>query len=253
MIIPRSLEKIILEKLSSSHKGIVIYGARQVGKTTLVQTILSNLNLKTLSLTGDEPQRVKIFSSNDLNKLKSIVSGYELIFLDEAQLIPNVGTSLKLLLDNLPNLKIIVTGSSSFDLANKINEPLTGRVWNYHLYPIATNELSTIYNQFELNSLLENQLIFGSYPEIYSQPNSNLKKEYLGNLSNSYLYKDLLSLADIKNSNKIRDLLKLLAFQIGSEVSLVELSNTLGISKDTVSRYLDLLEKAFINTPLSGL
>ena len=110
MIIPRSLEKIILEKLSSSHKGIVIYGARQVGKTTLVQTILSNLNLKTLSLTGDEPQRVKIFSSNDLNKLKSIVSGYELIFLDEAQLIPNVGTSLKLLLDNLPNLKIIVTG-----------------------------------------------------------------------------------------------------------------------------------------------
>ncbi len=155
-------------------------------------------------------------------------------------------------MDNLPELKIIVTGSSSFDLANKISEPLTGRIWNYHLYPIATVELSTIYNNFELDSLLENQLIFGSYPDIFSQNNNQLKKEYLENLSNSYLYKDLLNIADIRNSNKIRDILKLLAFQIGSEVSLTELGNSLDINKDTVNRYLDLLEKAFIITPLSG-
>lgn len=155
-------------------------------------------------------------------------------------------------LDRIPTVKVLVTGSSSLDLASKISEPLTGRTWNYYLYPISYSELSTQNNPIELSNLLEERLIYGSYPEIFSITGENQKKEYLENLTNAYLYRDLVEFGGIKNSPKIRDLLKLLAFQIGSEVSLTELGTTLGMGKDTVSRYINLLERSFVVFRLSG-
>lgn len=252
MIINRSLLPIILDKLKLSDKGVVIYGARQIGKTTLVETVINKLNLKTLTINADQSKYLDIFSSRSLQKISSLVAGYKLLFIDEAQRIPEIGLNLKIIIDNLPDLKLIVTGSSSLDLASKISEPLTGRTWTYKLYPISFLELNQESNQVELDSQLESRLIFGSYPEIFSLKGDRLKREYLQNLSDAYLYKDLLEIGGLKNSSKIRDLLKLVAFQVGSQVSLSELGSNLNISKDTVSRYLDYLEKSFIIFKLKG-
>jgi len=252
MYIPRYLTASILEKLTSSKKGIVIYGARQVGKTTLVNEIIKKLNLQTLIINGDQSRYIDILTSRDLVKIQSLVSGYEMLFVDEAQRIAEIGINLKIILDNLPNLKVIVTGSSSLDLASKISEPLTGRVWSYHLYPVSFLELSGFKNRAELDDNLEERLVYGSYPEIFSYKSLFQKRDYLQNISDAYLYRDLIEFGDIKNFSKIRDLLKLLAFQIGSEVSLTELGTMLSMSKDTVSRYIDLLEKSFIVFRLGG-
>ena len=253
MLIPRSILPIIIDKIKSSNKGIVIYGARQVGKTTLVNEIVKKLRLKTLVINGDQTNFIDTLSSRDLNKIKSLLGGYDLLFVDEAQRIPEIGIALKIIIDNIPSIKILVTGSSSLDLASKISEPLTGRIWTYHLYPISFLELSTKYNKTELDSFLEERLIYGGYPELFSIIGEFQKKEYLQILSDAYLYKDLIEFGDIKNSSKIRDLLKLLAFQIGSQVSLTELGNSLGMSKDTVAKYIDLLEKSNIIFRLKGL
>ncbi|MBI4234751.1 ATP-binding protein, partial [Candidatus Peregrinibacteria bacterium] len=226
---------------------------RQVGKTTLIKDLIKKLSYKTLSINADEQKYNEVLSSKDFQKIRSLVSGYELLFIDEAQKIPEIGINLKILIDQMPQLKIIATGSSSFDLANKVNEPLTGRAWNYTLYPIAFVELKEIYNDFELKSQLEERLVYGSYPEIFSLENNQLKLEYLQNLSTSYLYKDILELATIKHSNKLKDLLKLLAFQIGNQVSISELANSLDISKSAVANYIDLLEKTFVIFRMSGL
>jgi len=252
VIIPRSLTAVITQKLTSSTKGVVIYGARQVGKTTLANNLIGTLNLKTLTINGDQSRFLDVLSSRDLAKIKSLVQGYELLFIDEAQRIPEIGLALKIILDNMPELKVLVTGSSSLDLASKISEPLTGRVWTYHLYPISFLELSGSQNRPKLDHALEERLMFGSYPEIFSLEGESQKREYLQNLSDAYLYKDLLEFGEIKNSSKIRDLLKLLAFQVGSQVSLSELGTSLGISKDTVSRYVDLLEKSYVIFRLKG-
>lgn len=253
MILPRTLSASIKEKLTSSNKGILLYGARQVGKTTLVQQIIGELQLKTLTINADQSRFLDILSSRDLTKIKSLVSGYELLFLDEAQRIPDIGINLKIILDNLSPLKIIVTGSSSLDLASKVSEPLTGRVWTYRLYPLSFFELRNVYNEAELDVQCEDRLIYGSYPEIFSYVSSTNRREYLQNLTDSYLYKDLLDFGGLKNSSKIRDLLKLLAFQVGSQVSLSELGNALEMGKDTVGRYIDFLEKSFVLFRLKGL
>lgn len=253
MLIPRSITAIITDKLKSSNKGVVVYGARQVGKTTLVNEIIKNLGLRTLIINGDQTNFVDILSSRDINKIRSLLEGYDLLFVDEAQRISEIGIALKIIIDNIPSVKVLVTGSSSLDLASKISEPLTGRVWTYRLYPISFLELSSFYNKEELNSLLEEQLIYGSYPELFSIKGGVQKKEYLQILSDAYLYKDLIEFGEIKNSSKIRDLLKLLAFQVGSQVSLTELGNSLGMSKDTIARYIDLLEKSNIIFKLKGL
>jgi len=252
MYISRTLTTPIIEKLTSSKKGIIVYGARQVGKTTLVNEIIKRLNLNTLVINGDQSRFIDIITSRDLTKIQSLVSGYEMLFIDEAQRISEIGINLKIILDNLPALKVLVTGSSSLDLASKISEPLTGRVWSYHLYPVSFLELSAFQNRAELDNNLEERLIYGSYPEIFSYESRFQKQEYLQTISDAYLYRDLIEFGDIKNSSKIRDLLKLLAFQIGSEVSLTELGTSLSMSKDTVSRYIDLLEKSFIVFRLGG-
>ena len=252
MKIGRTLTETVISKLKSSNKGVVIYGARQVGKTTLVNDVIKNIGLKTLTVNADQSKYLDIFSELDLNRLRNFVEGYELLFIDEAQRIPEIGIGLKIILDNFENLKVIVTGSSSLDLAGKISEPLTGRVWTYKLYPISFYELSKFKNKYDLDEQLEERLIYGSYPDVFSLNGDSNKIEYLQNLSDAYLYKDLLELGDIRNSHKIRDLLKLLAFQIGSEVSLSELGSRLGMGNDTVSRYIDFLEKSFVIFRLEG-
>lgn len=252
MFIPRILEQTLIKRLKSSKPGIVIFGPRQIGKTTLAENIIKQLALKTLRINGDMNQYVDLFSSQDLAKLTSAISGYELLFIDEAQRIDKIGINIKLLRDHIPGLKIITTGSSSLDLASSVKESLVGRVWNYILYPVSFLELRTLYNNYELRQKLEECLIFGSYPHIFSLESLEMKKEYLQNITDAYLYKDVLELLGIKNSRKIRDLLKLLAFQIGNEVSLNELGNQLEMSKDTAGKYIDLLEQSFIVFRLSG-
>ena len=253
VVIPRKLSGVVMEKLTSSDKGVFIYGARQVGKTTLVNEVIGKLGVRTLVINGDQSRYVSVLSSRDLARIRGLVAGYELLFVDEAQRIPEIGLNLKIIRDELPKLKLVVTGSSSLDLASRISEPLTGRMWTYRLYPIAVSELGGLYNDFELGSALEERLVYGSYPEIFSMDGGSQKREYLQVLADAYLYKDLLELGGLKSSAKIRDLLKLLAFQIGSEVSLSELGTTLEMSKDTVSRYIDFLEKSYVVFRVSGL
>jgi len=252
MQIQRIIKEKIIKNIQETDKITIIYGPRQVGKTTLSKEIISNLKLKTLSINADQEKYIDILSSRDFDKMNSLVSGFELLFIDEAQRVPNIGINLKILHDEMPDLKIVATGSSSFDLANKISEPLTGRIWSYNLFPLAICELKKHYSDFELQELLESSLVYGAYPEIFLAKNFKDKEERLYEISRSYLYKDILDLQDIRKSNKINDLLKLLAFQIGSEVSLNELADKLDISRETVERYIDLLEKTFIIFRLKG-
>lgn len=252
MNINRYIKADILSKLQNSNKAIILYGARQVGKTTLIKEIIQELGLKSLTINADEQKYIDILSSRDKNKLESLISGYEVLFIDEAQRIPEIGINTKILIDSFPNLKIILTGSSSLDLASKVKEPLTGRTWTYNLYPISFLELKEQLNDFELNEKVENYMIFGAYPDLFNLKNISDKKKYLEELTSSYLYKDILEITQIKYTNKIRNLLKLLAFQIGQEVSLSELGQKLEMSKDTVSSYIDLLEKSFVIFRLSG-
>ncbi|MFH0749659.1 MAG: ATP-binding protein [Candidatus Gottesmanbacteria bacterium] len=253
MKIQRSLLSILKNEVTKTNKGLVIYGPRQVGKTTLVNDLLSEFQLKTLVLNGDQRgEWWELLTSRELSKLSLLVSGYDIIFIDEAQRIPEIGLSVKILLDNFPKLKVIVTGSSSLDLASKISEPLTGRIYSYKLFPISQGELRCAKTPYEMETQIEERLIYGSYPEIFSLEGTLEKSKYLQNLVDAYLYKDLLEFGDIRNSSKIHDLLKLLAFQIGNQVSLSELGSSLELSRTTVDRYIDLLEKSFIVFRLPG-
>ena len=251
-MIARNIENQIIERLANSEKIIILYGARQVGKTTLIKSILQNRSEKILEINADEKKYQEILSSQNLNQLQRLITGYELLFIDEAQRIPNIGLNLKIIHDNIPGLKIIATGSSSFELANKISEPLTGRTWTYSLFPISLLEWKEILNPFEMDQRVPEFLTFGMYPEVFSYKNDLDKMDYLEELINSFLYKDLLDLNQLKNSTKIFDLLKLLAFQIGSPISYSELGRQLGLSTDTVISYIDLLEKVFVVFRLSG-
>lgn len=248
----RSIEKQVIEKLEQTNKIIVLYGARQVGKTTLIKSVLKNRFERVLEINADQTKYQNVLSSADLNQLKRVVAGYDLLFIDEAQRIPNIGLNLKILYDNLPKLKIIATGSSSFELANKISEPLTGRTWTFTLFPISVLEWAESLNEFEIDQRIPEFLTYGMYPEVFNYANDLDKMDYLKELSNSLLYKDLLELSQIKKSGKIYDLLRLLAYQIGSPVSYNELGRQLGLSTDTVISYIDLLEKVFIIFRLSG-
>ncbi len=253
MKIKRCIEDNILKHFDESKKGIVIYGPRQAGKTTLVNDILAKKNWETLVLNGDRRgDWWEVIVSRELPKLKMMLAGYEALFVDEAQRIPEIGLSLKIILDEFPELKVLATGSSSIDLSSKVSEPLTGRVYTYKLYPISQEEMGKILTPFELKESLEERLVFGSYPEIFSLKGMEAKIEYLLNLLDNYLYKDLLDFDGIKNSRKIRDLLKLLAFQVGSQVSITELAGVLELGRVTVDKYIDLLEKSYVVFRLGG-
>jgi predicted AAA+ superfamily ATPase len=241
-MIKRSLEKIILEKTGTG-KAIILTGARQTGKTTLLKSMFED-KAGTLWMDGDEPDVKAIFENPTSTRLKNIFTGKKVIIIDEAQRIENIGTKLKLITDHIPEVQLIATGSSSFDLANKINEPLTGRKWEYRLFPLSFAELSQHFGSVEEARLLPIRLIYGSYPEVVNNPGK--EKEILRQLSDSYLYKDILMWERLKKPEKLVRLLQLLAFQTGNEVSFNELAKNLGIDNQTVEKYIQLLEQTFV-------
>lgn len=246
MLIPRLITNQILDDLTRSDKIILLYGPRQAGKTTLSKLILEKTGLKTLMVNADQSKYIDILSSRDLSKLKSFVHGYEILFIDEGQRIPDIGINLKILHDEIPQLKVLVTGSSSFLLSNRVTESLTGRKKVYTLFPVSMGELSKLHNRFELDDQLEERLIYGQYPEVINLTGYHEKEDYLREIASSYIYKDILELENIRYPFKIRDLLRLLAFQTGSQVSLHELGRQLGLNRETIERYLYLLEQSFV-------
>jgi predicted AAA+ superfamily ATPase len=249
-MIKRSYEP--LDQYVQPNKALLIYGPRRSGKTTLLQNYLSQTDLKTKLVSGDDIRAQQILSSQDFREMLAFVEGYQLLAIDEAQEIPNIGMGLKILVDQAPGLRIIATGSSSFELAGQVGEPLTGRKRTLLLYPIAQSELLSSFNRFELREQLADYMVFGAYPEVLTAPNRAEKIAILNEIANSYLLKDILVLDRVKSSRTISDLLKMLAFQVGSEVSFNELATNLGVDTKTVQRYLDLLEKAFVLYRLNG-
>lgn len=241
-----------LEKYLAKGKVLVIYGARRVGKSTLLSNLIRGTQLKYRLDNGDDIEIQRVVGSQSVKQIEEYASGYDLIIIDEAQNIPNIGIGLKIMVDHFPKLMVVATGSSSFDLSNKIGEPLVGRQRILKLFPISHKELNTELNSFDLRQGLENYLLFGSYPEVLTSNTATEKIEYLHHLTNSYLLKDILALENIRSPRTLQDLLRLLAYQVGSEVSLQELAKQLRIDIKTVARYLDLLEKSFIILSLGG-
>lgn len=241
--IDRFIENQIVEKISAN-KVILLFGTRRVGKTYLINSIQKKFSEKMLVLNGEDFDVQEIFKKRTSANYKNLVGDAKLLIIDEAQAIHEIGQSLKLMIDTLPDLTILATGSSSLDLMNKSGEPLTGRQIPFYLHPIAQLELKE--NLLEAKQHLDERLIYGSYPEIFNISSNKEKATYLQQLVQSYLLKDILVYSGIKHADKISSLLRLIAFQVGSEVSYNELSNQLGISKITVENYLDLLSKVFI-------
>lgn len=232
-------------------KALLIFGPRQVGKTTFVQSLIADLNKKTLFLNGDESDVLVLFENPNVTKLKNIIGDTEILVIDEAQRITNIGIVLKIIVDQIKSVQVIATGSSSFELANKINEPLTGRKYEMYLFPIAFAEMVTHNGLLEEKRALEQRLIYGSYPEIIT--NSIDAKEHIKLISNSYLYKDLFLLEQISKPVLLQKIVKALALQVGSEVNYNELGKLIQIDNKTVEKYIDLLEKAFVIFKLPAL
>lgn len=233
-------------------KVVVLYGPRQVGKTTLAQDLLNVISLQSRFINADELLYREALASQDRQRLGEVLGDAELLIIDEAQRVPNIGLNLKILVDNYIHVRILATGSASFELANKISEPLTGRKTTFTLYPVSYGELQQTFGILEARNQLERWLIWGGYPAIITTGNPDLRARLLGELVGSYLYRDLLEMEGIRHPKKIVDLLRLLAFQIGQEVSLSELATNLALNRQTVERYLDLLEKVFVIFRVGG-
>jgi hypothetical protein len=242
-----------LDAYLQPNKVLLIYGPRRVGKTTLLRNYLEHTPFRYKLDSGDNMRTQQVLGSQDFQQLRDYVEGYDLLALDEAQNIPFIGMGLKILVDQVPQIRIIATGSASFELAGQVGEPLTGRKITLALYPIAQSELLALHNRFELRERLEDYLLYGTYPEVILEPRRQARIEIINEIANSYLLKDILALDQLKSSRTLWNLLQLLAFQVGSEVSANELSRHLGIAVKTVQRYLDLLEKAFVVVRLGAL
>jgi predicted AAA+ superfamily ATPase len=247
----RDLSDNILKKLKPN-KVVLVFGARRVGKTLLVKEILAKVNEPVLILNGEDINVHDKLAIRSVENYKQILGTYKLLYIDEAQKIPEIGEKLKLMIDEIDGLKIIISGSSSFDIHKDAGEPLTGRKYTFNLYTFSENEYNQIENSISKIDRMSERLVFGNYPELLHLPDRDDKIDYLNEMISSYLLKDILVYEHIKNSQKIFNLLRLVAFQIGGEVSLQELGKQLGISKNTVEKYLDLLNKVFILHKVEG-
>jgi len=237
----RTIENTIKDKIDSG-KAIILVGARQVGKTTLLKSILENKEY--LFLDADDPSTRSLLQSPTTEQIRTILGGYKYVFLDEAQRIPGIGITLKIITDQFKGVQLFVSGSSSFDLGNLLNEPLTGRKWEYELFPISWEEYENKIGFVKAEQQVENRLLFGLYPEVIN--NQGNERETLKNLVNSYLYRDILAFSDIRKPEILEQLLLALALQMGNEVNYNELSQLIGINKITVQKYIDILEKGYI-------
>lgn len=249
-MIERKLDKIIENQLFKN-KAIVLVGSRQVGKTTLLRKMVKESTRRVLSLNCDEPEVQSALTATNVARLRAIIGNNELVVIDEAQKVDNIGLTLKLIVDNFDGVQVVATGSSAFELRNRLNEPLTGRKFEYQMFPISCGEIVDTYGLIEERRTLENRLIYGSYPDIIMHPEES--RRYLTELCQSYLYKDILTLNDIRKPELLDKLLQALAYQLGSEVSTNELSRTLQIDGKTIEKYIDLLEKCYVIFRLGGL
>ncbi|TVR41352.1 MAG: ATP-binding protein [Cryomorphaceae bacterium] len=240
-MIQRTLETAIKRKLKSG-KAILLFGARQVGKTTLLKKILEQTEY--LFLDADDPTIRTLLTNPNTEEIKTIIAEHDLVFLDEAQRIPNIGLTLKIITDQFKHVQLLVSGSSSFDLGNQINEPLTGRKWEFEMFPISWEEYEQSIGFLKSEQQLDNRLLYGFYPDVINNPGQ--EKNILKNLVNSYLYRDLLAFAEIRKPEVLEKLIQALALQLGSEVNYNELAQIVGINKVTVQNYISILEKGYI-------
>jgi predicted AAA+ superfamily ATPase len=249
-MINRMLHAAITKRIGQG-KAILLLGPRQVGKTTLVRELTRTPEEKILWLNGDEADVRQLLQQTTSTRLKALIGRHTVVVIDEAQRIRNVGVTLKLMVENIPQLQVIATGSSSLELAGQMKEPLTGRKYEYHLYPLSFEELVHHSSLLEEKRLLEHRLIYGHYPEVVTRPGE--ERVTLQQLTDSYLYKDLFTLEQLKKPSLLEKLVQALALQIGNEVKYHELGQIVGADNETVERYVDLLEKAFIVFRLPSL
>jgi predicted AAA+ superfamily ATPase len=252
MNLPRALFDILLKAIAPN-KVIVLLGARRTGKTFLLQQLIEKIGVNTcLFLNGEDITVQQQLTHKNVAHYRTLLQGYTHVIIDEAQKVPDIGAILKLMVDELKGIRLLVTGSSVFDLKNKLGEPLTGRKKDFMLFPLAQLEYASLENTVDRNRLIDDKLIYGCYPELLSLKTAKQKRDYLHELVSAYLYKDILIMENLRNADKLAGLLKLIAWQIGGEVSLEELGRKLQMSKNTVERYLDLLCKVFVLFKVQG-
>lgn len=251
MDVPRFVENMMNAQIGKQ-KVLLLYGSRRTGKTTIIEHLLNQYQDDALMLLGEDMDVAELLQLRTVANYKQLIGSKKLVIIDEAQAIPNIGKILKLMIDNIKGITIIATGSSSLELVNDAGEPLVGRNVEYKLFPLSLAEYAQTENRIETVSRLDSRLIYGNYPELIHLDSGEEKESYLKSLVQSYLLKDLLALSNVKGADILFKLLRLLAFQVGSLVSTVELGNSLQINRETVDRYLDLLSKVFVIFPLNG-
>lgn len=253
MIVPRLAEKLIKNQIQPG-KVILLYGPRRVGKTTVLAQFIDTYPQKELVkfVNGENKIIQNELSARSVDALKRFVGDKKILIIDEAQKIPQIGLNLKLIVDSMPDVSVIASGSASFDLAQKVGEPLTGRKKTINMFPLSASEVVSYKDESRYKENLENFLIYGCYPESFQIGDKQKQQEYMLELADAYLFKDILEMEDVRGPKKIRDLLTALAFQIGKEVSLAELATNLGMNRATIYRYLDLLEKSFVIVNVRG-
>jgi predicted AAA+ superfamily ATPase len=243
------LKRLLQDRIAARiepNKAILIFGARRVGKTILMRQLVKDFAGKTMLLNGEDYDTLALLEEQSVANYRHLLEGVDLLAIDEAQSIPNIGSKLKLIVDEIDGIRVIASGSSSFDLLNKAGEPLVGRSTQFHLTPFSQKEIAPIETALETRQNLESRLIYGSYPEVVTMEGFERKTDYLRDIVGAYLLKDILAIDGLKNSGKMKELLRLIAFQLGNEVSYDELGKQLGMSKNTVEKYLDLLSKVFV-------
>jgi predicted AAA+ superfamily ATPase len=243
MAIKRTIQERILQRMHKN-KAILIFGARQTGKSTLSEALIQKQEESSLSLNGDDSDVRALFQDANATKLRSIIGNNKIVLIDEAQRIQDIGLAIKIIVDQIKSVQVIATGSSSFDLASKINESLTGRKYEFQLFPFSFGEMVSHHGLLEEKRMIDHRMLYGYYPEVVTHPGE--EEERLKLLASSYLYKDLLMLDKINKPAMLEKLVQALAWQVGSEVSLDEISRLLAIDRKTVEKYIDLLEKAFV-------